>query len=108
MPKKKKLFEICQFSPPHQGKGEIPTPRKALKIQFPTPQAQKIVKSPGCALMKPSVYHTITHLESVATWPRTDGSIGQASGCNAGGCELESGQTNTQGLKITELKVLPL
>ena len=28
--------------------------------------------------------------------------------CYAGGLELDSGRTNTQGLKITEEKVLPL
>ena len=34
--------------------------------------------------------------------PRTDGSVGWASGCHAGGREFNSGQTNTQGLKIPE------
>ena len=29
-------------------------------------------------------------------------------GCHAGGREFDSGRTNTQGLKITEEKVLPL
>ena len=29
-------------------------------------------------------------------------SVGWASGCHAGGREFDSGQTNTQGLKITE------
>ena len=30
------------------------------------------------------------------------GSVGWASGCHAGGRDFDSGQTNTQGLKITE------
>ena len=34
--------------------------------------------------------------------PRTDGSVGWASGCHAGGREFNSGGTNTQGLKIPE------
>ena len=34
--------------------------------------------------------------------PRTSGSDGWASCCHAGGCEFNSSQTNTQGLKITE------
>ena len=33
---------------------------------------------------------------------RTDGSVGWASGCHAGGREFNSGRTNTQGLKIPE------
>ena len=33
---------------------------------------------------------------------RTVGSVAWASGCPAGGCEFDSGRTNTQGLKITE------
>ena len=33
---------------------------------------------------------------------RTDGSVGWASGCHAGGREFDSGRTNTQGLEITE------
>jgi len=37
-----------------------------------------------------------------------DGSVGWASGCYAGGREFDSDWTNTQGLKITEAKVLPL
>ena len=36
----------------------------------------------------------------------TGGSV--ASGSDAGGCEFDSDWTNTQGLKITEEKVLPL
>ena len=40
--------------------------------------------------------------------PRTGGSVGWASGCHAGGRELDSDRTNTQGLKITEEKVPPL
>ena len=39
---------------------------------------------------------------------RTGGSVGWASGCHAGGREFDSGRTITQGLKITEEKVLPL
>ena len=31
-----------------------------------------------------------------------------ASGCDVGGREFDSDRTNTQGLKITEEKVLPL
>ena len=38
-----------QFSPPHPGKSQIPTPGKALQIKFPTPRAQNIVKCPGFA-----------------------------------------------------------
>ena len=38
----------------------------------------------------------------------TGGSVGWASGCHAGGCEFDSGRTNTRGLKITEEKVLLL
>ena len=34
--------------------------------------------------------------------PRTDGSVGWASGCHAEDREFDSGRTNTQGLKITE------
>ena len=40
--------------------------------------------------------------------PRTGGSVGWASGCYAGGRAFDSDRTNTQGLKITEEKVLPL
>ena len=40
--------------------------------------------------------------------PGTGGSVGWASGCNAEGREFDSGLTNTQGLKITEYKVLHL
>ena len=40
--------------------------------------------------------------------PHTGGSVGWASGCYAGGHEFDSDWTNTQGLKITEEKVLPL
>ena len=40
--------------------------------------------------------------------PCTGGSVTGASGCHAGGHEFDSGQTNTQGPKITEEKVLPL
>ena len=40
--------------------------------------------------------------------PRTGGSVGLASRCHAGGREFDSDRTNTQGLKITEEKVLPL
>ena len=40
--------------------------------------------------------------------PRTGGSVGCASGCHVAGREFDSGRTNTQGLKITEEKVLPL
>ena len=39
------------------------------------------------------------------------GSVGLSTGrpgCRAGGREFDSGWTNTQGLKITEEKVLPL
>ena len=36
--------------------------------------------------------------------PRTNGSVGWASGCHAGGCEFNSGRTNTQGLKIPKNK----
>ena len=39
---------------------------------------------------------------------RTGGSVGRASGCHAEGREFDSGRTNTQGLKITEEKMLPL
>ena len=39
---------------------------------------------------------------------RTGGSVGLAPGCHAGGREFNSGRTNTQGLYITEEKVLPL
>ena len=39
---------------------------------------------------------------------RTGSSVDWASGCHAGGREFDSGRTNTQGLKITEEKVLPL
>ena len=42
------------------------------------------------------------------SFPRTGGSVGLVSGCHAGGREFDSGWTNTQGLKITEEKVLPL
>ena len=38
----------------------------------------------------------------------TGDSVGRASGCDAGGREFGSGRTITQGLKITEEKVLPL
>ena len=38
----------------------------------------------------------------------TGGSVGWASGCHGGGREFDSVRTNTQGLKITEEKVLPL
>ena len=40
--------------------------------------------------------------------PRTGGSVGWASGCHAGCREFDSDRTNTQGLSITEEKVLPL
>ena len=36
------------------------------------------------------------------------GSVGLASGCYAGGRDFNSDRINTQGLKITEEKVLPL
>ena len=36
-------------SPPHPGKGKIPTPRKALQIKLPTPRAQKIDTYPAFA-----------------------------------------------------------
>ena len=39
---------------------------------------------------------------------KTGGSVGWVSGCHAGGREFDPGRTNTQGLKITEEKVLPL
>ena len=48
-----------------------------------------------CKLLKP-------------TEPCADGSVGWASGCHVGGREFDSGRTNTQGLKITEEKLLPL
>ena len=38
--------------------------------------------------------------------PRTGGSVGWASGYDAGGREFDSDRTITQGLKITEEKVL--
>ena len=38
-----------QFSPPHPGKSQIPTPGKALQIKFPSPRTQNIVKCPGFA-----------------------------------------------------------
>ena len=47
-------------------------------------------------------------LSANAYTPRTGGSVGWASGCYAGGRESDSDRTNTQGLKITEEKVLPL
>ena len=34
--------------------------------------------------------------------------VGRAPVCGAGGHRFKPGQTNTQGLKITEMKVLPL
>ena len=40
--------------------------------------------------------------------PRTGGSVSSATVCPAGGREFDSGRTNTQGLKITEEKVMPL
>ena len=46
------------------------------------------------------------HIVHIVT--ATGGSVGWASGCRAGGREFNSGRTNTQGLKITEQKVLPL
>ena len=39
---------------------------------------------------------------------RTGGSVGRAMVFSAGGREFDSSRTNTQGLKITEEKVLPL
>ena len=47
-------------------------------------------------------------LSSVLNKELAGGSVGWASGCRAGGREFDSGRTNTQGLKITEEKVLPL
>ena len=44
----------------------------------------------------------LTHFE------HTSGLVGCALGCHVGGRELNSSQTSTQGLKITEEKVLPL
>ena len=40
--------------------------------------------------------------------PRTGGSVSWASDCHAGGGEFDSSRTITQGLKITEEKVLAL
>ena len=34
--------------------------------------------------------------------------VGWASGCYAGGRDIDSNRTDSQGLKITEEKVLPL
>ena len=48
-PEKENLALPVQFSPPHLGKGQIPTPGKALQIKFPTSRAQKMVKCPGFA-----------------------------------------------------------
>ena len=42
----KPYTSIVQFSPPRPGKGQIHHPGKALPDKFPTPRAQKIVKSP--------------------------------------------------------------
>lgn len=41
-------------------------------------------------------------------WPGTGGSVGLASGCHSGDWAFNSGQINSQGLKITDEKVLPL
>ena len=52
-----------------------------------------------------------TDLIILAVWMvpvRTGGSVCWASGCRAGGRELDCGRTITQGLKITQEKVLPL
>ena len=43
------LTPPVQLSIPHPGKGQIPTPGKALQIKFPTPRSQKIVKFLGFA-----------------------------------------------------------
>ena len=47
--RKNKLTFPVQFSPPHPGKGQIPTPGRPCKIKFPTPRAQRMVKCPGFA-----------------------------------------------------------
>ena len=51
---------------------------------------------------------TANHHHTGHDTPRTGGSVGSSSGCHTGGREFDSGRTNTQGLKITEEKVLPL
>ena len=50
----------------------------------------------------------LQHANYVDFLDEGSGSVGWASGCHAGGREFDSGRTNTQGLKITEKKVLPL
>ena len=51
LPRKKNLKPalLVQYSPPHPGKGEIPTPGKALQIKFPTSRVQKMFKCEGFA-----------------------------------------------------------
>lgn len=48
------------------------------------------------------------YLDDKQQGPRAGGSVGWASGCHAGSHEFDSGQTISQGLEITEEKVLPL
>ena len=53
-------------------------------------------------------YKVVSKSDVYTLYLRTGGSVGWASGCDAGGREFDSGRTITQGLKITEEKVLPL
>ena len=51
----------------------------------------------------PTQYNVSNYfLWSTFKLPRTDSSVDWTSGCHAEGREFNSGQTNTQGLKITE------
>ena len=54
---KKKLFETCQFSPPHSGKGQIPPPRRPyFTNQIPhslgTENSQMLGVFPGVGMLK--------------------------------------------------------
>ena len=56
----------------------------------------------GSLLHSVKLFHKVRPRETNGLRPRTDSSVGWASGCRAGGRELNSGRTNSQVLKITE------
>ena len=59
-------------------------------------------KCPFCTFNKDKVDPQSSALCFMFFWKfvQLDGSVGWASGFHAGGCEFDSGRTNTQGLKI--------
>ena len=53
---------------------------------------------------QPRFFCTLKRKKKAFTTNCTGGSVSWASGWHAGGCEFDSGRTNTQGLKITEYR----